>query len=408
MEYSIQNLHILILSVILIHLSSGAKLNMLIYEETLRPTEFQQIALDRSGNVYVAGRNVLYKLTPGLRLKHEEHVADQVVTGPVQDGLDCAPGAGSSCRSAVMTDNNAVIMEPFPEGDYLLFCGSVNQGLCSVYAMADLGNKHRLDANNVVNLIGNRKSAVAFFGHGNPMFSQEEHTLYVGMSHDGRPTQYSPKAVSAREIKPDQSSSSFMYNISYTYEANNIVSGIDIDSRHKEDYIVNYVYGFEHEGFSYFVTVQRQDLITERYTTKLVRVCQRDPRFYSYTEVEISCRKTHLHSTFYNIAQAAYLSPVGEELASKFNFGDGEQVLFVAFGKAGDGAGGAGAGGATGASDGDTANRTFGHGICMYTMSDIRKNFQDTQKSCYHGFGSLLPWINRDSPRCRLDVRNNQ
>ena len=392
-----QKLHFLTLSVILIiHFSSGAKLNMLIHEETLRPTEFQQIAQDRFGNVYIAGRNVLYKLTDGLRLI--DHVKDQVLTGPVRDGLSCAPGSGSNCRSAVLTDNNAVILEPFPEGDYLLFCGSVNQGLCSVYPMADLGNEHRLDANNVANLIGNRKSAVAFFGQGNPMFSTN-HAVYVGMSHDGRPMQYSPKAVSAREIKQDQSDSRFMYNISFAYEVNNnVVSGIDIDSGHKEDYIVNYIYGFEHEGFSYFVTVQRQDLITEKYTTKLVRVCQKDPRFYSYTEVEISCRKAELHSTFYNIAQAAYLSPVGEELASKFSFEDGEQVLFVAFGKAG-GAGGTG--------DDDSANRTFGHGICMYTMSDIRKNFQDTQKSCYNGFGSLLPWINRDSPRCRIDVRNN-
>ena len=398
MEYLIQKLHLLTVSVILIiHLSSGAKLNMLIHEETLRPTEFQQIAQDRFGNVYIAGRNVLYKLTDGLRLI--DHVTDKALTGPIRDGLDCAPIAGSNCRSAVSTDNDAVILEPFPEGDYLLFCGSVHQGLCSVYPMADLGNEHRLDAANVANLIGNRKSSVAFFGHGNPMFS-EGHTLYVGMSHDGRPMQYSPKAVSAREIKQDQSGSKFMYDISYTYQANNIVSGIDIDSGHKEDYIVKYVYGFEHEGFSYFVTVQRQDLITEKYTTKLVRVCQKDPRFYSYTEVEISCRKAELHSTFYNIAQAAYLSPVGHELASKFSFADGEQVLFVAFGKAGEASGDQ--------EEGDTANRTFGHGICMYTMSDIRKNFQDTQKSCYNGFGSLLPWINRDSPRCRIDVRTKQ
>ena len=389
MEY-LTILHLIALSWILCtQCTSGGKLNMLIHEETVRPTKFQQIAQDRYGNVYIGGTNVLYKLSEGLRLQDRDK--DKVYTGPERDGLDCAPDSGSNCGSAMSMDNDAVILEAFPGDDhYLLFCGSARQGLCTVYSMADLNNEHTLDATNIVNLIGNRKSAFAFFGN-KTLLESGGHTLYVGMSHDLRPTQYSPKAVSAREVKQDQSRSKFMYNISYAYEANGIVSGIDIDAHHKEDYIVRYIYGFEHGGFSYFVTVQRQDLITEKYTTKLVRVCQKDPRFYSYTEVEISCRKAELHSTFYNIAQAAYLSSVGNELASKFRFVDGEQVLFVAFGKADD--------------QQDTANSTYGHGICMYTMSDIRKKFLHTQKRCYTGYGSLLPWINRDSPKCLYNVR---
>ena len=54
--------------------------------------------------------------------------------------------------TAVLMDNEAVILELFPKGDYLVFCGSIHQGLCSVYPMADLGNEHRLDATNVTNL----------------------------------------------------------------------------------------------------------------------------------------------------------------------------------------------------------------------------------------------------------------
>lgn len=368
---------------------NGGKLNMLVHEETVRPTNFNKITQDRYGNVYVGGTNILLKLSDGLRLHDRIH--DKVYTGPERDGLDCSPDAGSNCRNAISTDNDAIILEAFPGEDYyLLFCGSVKQGLCSVYAMADLTNKHPLDGTNIANLIGNRKSAFAFFGQGNPHIgSDAKHTLYVGMSYDDRPKQYSPIALSAREIKQDPNGK-YLYNISYAHEANGLVSGTDIDSGHKEDYIVKYVYGFEHEGFSYFVTVQREDLISKRYTTKLVRVCQADPLFYSYTEVEISCRKAELHSTFYNIAQTAYLSSVGEELAKEFSFADGEQVLFVAFGKAD--------------SDQDTANSTYGHGICMYTMSDIRKKFKDTQVNCYRGFGDVLPWINSDSPRCVFDV----
>ena len=120
--------------------------------------------------------------------------------------------------------------------------------------------------------------------------------------------------------------------------------------------------------------------------TKLVHVCQKDQRFNSYTELEITCGKA---GTFYNIAQVAYLSPNSNELASKFGFVDSEHVLFIAFGK------------------GDTiAYSEFGYAICMYTMREIRQNFQEIQKLCYKGFGSLLSLINRrGSSRCRIDVR---
>ncbi len=360
---------------------------MLVFQETMRPTEFKQVTLDRHGNLYVGGTNAIYKLSPGLTLY--DHDKDQVVTGPTKDGLNCSPG-NSDCRSATLTDNDAVILEAIPNAEYLLFCGSVHQGLCYVYSMADLNTKTTLESSNVVNLIGNRESAVAFFGQGDPQFS-DGHTLYVGMSYDNRPVQFSPKALSARELKQD---STGRFSLSYSYEANGLVSGIDIDSNHKRDYIVRYIYGFEHEGFSYFVTVQREDLFADHFVTKLVRVCQKDPRFYSYTEVDISCRKAELDDTFYNIAQAAYLSPVGRELETKFNLARGEQVLFVVSGKGDDGY--------------DTANKTYGHGVCMYTMSEIRKTFRDVQLKCYQGYGSLLPWITRGAPKCRFDVRNNK
>ncbi len=360
---------------------------MLIFEETLRrPTNFQQIALDDSGNLYVAGTNVIYKLSSGLILRDRYH------TGPVKDGWQCPPDSGFNCADATLLDNEAVILEAFPEGRYLLFCGTVKQGLCSVYSMENLQARHAMDPSNIVNLIGNRKSAVAFFGQGNPDFADPDgHTLYVGMSHDNRPVQFSPKSVSSREIKQV---SNGRYNMSFTFNAMGQASAIDIDESHKQNYIVRYVYGFEHEGFSYFVTVQREDLITGRYVTKLVRVCQGDPKFYSYTEVEISCRKAELHPTFYNIAEAAYLSPVGEELASKFNFPANEQVLFVAFGKGDDMQ--------------DKANSSYGHGICMYTMKDVRKEFLKAQLKCYQGYGSTLPWISRIAPQCQFDVRNNK
>ncbi len=272
------------------YITVSGKLNMLQYQETRTRTDFQKIMLDRNGNVYIGATNLIYKFTPGLTLE------SRISTGPMRDGLTCAPG-NSGCGDSI-TDNHAVILEGFPDGDYFLFCGTVKQGLCSVYSMADLNTHKILDGNNIVNLIGSRKSSVAFFGGGN-FPGHRDSTLYTAVSYDGRPTDHSPPALSARVLR-EQSGGN--YNISYVFESFGHRSAIDITPRRKDNYIVKYIYAFEHEWFSYFITVQK-DLSTEHYITRIARVCQNDTMFYSYTEVEIACRKAQLHDTFYNIAQ---------------------------------------------------------------------------------------------------------
>ena len=116
---------------LMIYLSSGAYLNMLIHEET-RPTNFKQIAQDRSGNIYIAGCNVLYKLMDGLHLIHRFPM----------DQPNCSK-----------MEN--VILELFPGENYLLFCGSVKQSLCSVYPTRNLAIEYQLDGTNYLNYLGN-------------------------------------------------------------------------------------------------------------------------------------------------------------------------------------------------------------------------------------------------------------
>ena len=61
-----------------------------------------------------------------------------------------------------------------------------------------------------------------------------------------------------------------------------------INSLARDRYPVNYIYGFSSGGFSYFLTTQKRDQ-SSPFHSRLVRVCQNDPDYYSYTEVPIEC-----------------------------------------------------------------------------------------------------------------------
>ena len=71
----------------------------------------------------------------------------------------------------------------------------------------------------------------------------------------------------------------------------NITSGTQmyVNSLARERYPINYIFGFSSEGFSYFLTTQMEESSPSPFETKLVRVCQGDPDYYSYTEVPLVC-----------------------------------------------------------------------------------------------------------------------
>jgi len=58
------------------------------------------------------------------------------------------------------------------------------------------------------------------------------------------------------------------------------------------DFMFRFVTGFEHSGFVYFVTVQREYPAAPQSSlvTRLVRLCPRDVAFQSYTELTLQCR----------------------------------------------------------------------------------------------------------------------
>lgn len=331
-----------------------------------------------AGDVFVAATNLVYKL-------------DRLLKRPKNSTKIFA--ASASCRSSsgycapldMKVTNRPKIFEIIPDNENrLLLCGSDRNGLCSVVDM-DTTSRMELNSSNPVNYAGGKKNVFAFFSKSLP-----GGVLYVANSYDGRPANVSASAISARILKRPQAERSFEFSFCHQNDSNHsLISAIEITLSRRSTYIVQYIYGFEYKGFTYFVTLQRQSLISDsEYETKLVRVCQKDDGFSSYTELQISCEKST--GVFYNIPLAAYLSTPGKELQRTLKLLPGEMALFVVFGKA--------------MNDEPDADAKGGSVMCIYSMNEAVKHFVAAQRDCYRGVGRILPWINPDEPMCMMNV----
>lgn len=142
-----------------------------------------------------------------------------------------------------------------------------------------------------------------------------------------------------------------------------------------KSYIVKYVYGFSSRIFAYFMTVQLKQNSTHEYITKLVRICQSDNRYYSYTEIPISCNKNGVE---YNLVQAAYLSkPIGDNRKNDEN----DDVLYGIF---------------------DTLSNESA--LCTFSLESIENEFVQNIQTCFNGDGYTgLDFISTSKPCERID-----
>lgn len=141
----------------------------------------------------------------------------------------------------------------------------------------------------------------------------------------------------------------------------------------RDQYPINYVYGFSSEGFSYFITTQKKETGPNwPFISKLVRVCQNDSNYYSYTEIPIECvSETTGHK--FDLAQAAFVGKPGPDLANKLDVTHQDDVLFAVFAKA----------------------ESFGSqtparesALCVFSLKDIRRKFVENIELCFQGKGN--------------------
>lgn len=281
--------------------------------------------------VIVGGRNALYMLTPTLT------ETAKVSTGPEPDHIECPPHPLKCQHKRTPTNNDNQLLLQINSSGGVLACGTVWQGVCSVYKpFVNATAVVPMDKTVTVNYVASRETTVAFFGSGNL-----SKTLFAASTYDGRPVGYHPFAVSARDLMP----SSFKL---HAWGATSM-SYVDVVQPLKRSKRVRYVYGFSHEGFAYFVTVRDSGT---SWNTWLARVCEDDASFRTYTELLIFGSSNNLK---YTIATAATITNV---------------TLVVAFGIPN--------------SNGpmNVSDPSLGSSICFFKMTAIKNSFADVVENC--------------------------
>lgn len=198
--------------------------------------------------------------------------------------------------------------------------------------------------------------------------------MYIGVTYTGNSLYRSEiPAVSSRSLEKNR-----MFQIA----SSAITTGTRmlINTNARESYVVNYVYGFSSERFSYFLTTQLKHNVPsgKEYITKLVRVCQEDSHYYSYTEIPVDCIS---EATKYNLVRAAYLGKPGPDLAENLGILTQDDVLYAVFSEG---------------KDNIPGNRSA---LCVYSLKSIRRKFMQNIKSCFNGLGSRgLDFISPNMP----------
>src|SRR6218665_437529 len=156
-------------------------------------------------------------------------------------------------------------------------------------------------------------------------------------------------------------------------------SRIDLEVQLRDLVRVNYVYGFGSQGFSYFLTVQKNSAITdsEQFITHIARICQNDQSLYSYTEVPLEC---YHEGTHYNILRAASLGPPGTDLAKSLGLqhisplSDMDNILVAVF-----------------SNQSQATSPSASSAVCIYPLQDIRRKFTEAIQRCFNGLGNTGP-----------------
>lgn len=326
--------------------------------------KFNHLAVDRNtGRVYIGAVNRLYQLSPDLELIISE------VTGPRNDSVECSILDCPPDKKKKPTDNyNKALVIDYTT-TRLITCGSLFQGICSVRNLHNISDSQpvlleAVVANNAT------ASTVAFIAPGppNPPVTK---VMYVGVTFTENSFYRSEiPAVSSRSLDKDK-----MFSIAQT--AVTTGTRMFVNSLARERYPITYVYGFSSESFSYFLTTQKKQININSYISKLVRVCNEDENYYSYTEIPIECGGTQgsggkSGGTNFNLVQAAYVGKAGSDLAGVLGITPQDDVLYAVF------------------SESDTPNSNVPSeksALCVYSLKAIRRKFMQNIKTCFSGNG---------------------
>ncbi|KAL3114962.1 hypothetical protein niasHT_011398 [Heterodera trifolii] len=360
-------------------------------EEGRETVQLQRMVMDRStGRLYVGAMNRLYDLSPdGLAIR------EQAITGPRADSILCADALSNCKEPLVPTNCNTKALVIYPEGNKLIECTSLYQGRCRTRNLSNIRRESDVRFSRPGLVANDALSSTAVFIGTGPVASggaasvrpagvdslspPAPRVLYVAST-------YVPAVQGPRDALdvPALASLTLEQQRLFEFTAQSISSGtfMKLDYRRMPFFKIDYVDGFEANGFAYFAT--RQPKYTPQpdpqpTISKLIRVCTQDPNFYSYTEAPLECE---WGGNTYNLIQAIHVGHPGFDLAASLHLKPTDLVLFAAF------------------SSGEGPERNVSRkdsAICAYSLRQIEAKFFENIRLCYNGnTRTNLPWFNSD------------
>ncbi|XP_027003136.1 plexin-A1b [Tachysurus fulvidraco] len=326
-----------------------------------------------TGEVYVGAVNWIYKLSSNLTMLRNH------MTGPVVDNEKCYPPPSvQSCPHDLAQSNNVnkLLLVDYGQ-NRLIACGSASQGICQFLRLDDLfklGEPHHRKEHYL--------SSVAESGTMSGVIISEGtlSKLFIGTPIDGK-SEYFPTLSSRKLMANEENADMF----SFVYQDEFVSSQLKIPSDTLSKFPafdIYYIYGFSSEQFVYYLTLQLDTQLTspdasgeQFFTSKIVRLCVDDPKFYSYVEFPIGCTKDGVE---YRLIQDAYLTKPGKQLANSLGVSENEDILFTVFSQG----------------QKNRAKPPKESALCLFTLRRIKEKIKERIQSCYRGEGKLsLPWL---------------
>uniref|UniRef100_A0AAR2M1Y5 Plexin-A1 n=1 Tax=Pygocentrus nattereri TaxID=42514 RepID=A0AAR2M1Y5_PYGNA len=344
--------------------------------QTFSPSEWGLTHLaihNTTGEVYVGAVNWIYKLSSNLT-KLRSHM-----TGPVLDNEKCYPPPSvQSCpHDQSQTNNvNKLLLVDYGQ-NRLIACGSTSQGICQFLRLDDLfklGEPHHRKEHYLSSVAESGTMSGVIISEGS------RSKLFIGTPIDGK-SEYFPTLSSRKLMANEENADMF----SFVYQDEFVSSQLKIPSDTLSKFPafdIYYVYGFSSEQFVYYLTLQLDTQLTspdasgeQFFTSKIVRLCVDDPKFYSYVEFPIGCTKDGVE---YRLIQDAYLSKPGRQLANSLGVSENEDILFTVFSQG----------------QKNRAKPPKESALCLFTLRRIKEKIKERIQSCYRGEGKLsLPWL---------------
>lgn len=362
---------------------------------------------DRNSSLYVGTVNAIHLLKDDTWIRPNDRFVKQVSfpksdsfnlstwvepvryvstfsTNLIDDDDRCAPWP-VSCRynrSRPINHNRLLLHVPHSKYTLLIACGTAYQGMCYILSESNgqLSGDLLGDPTLVSNYVASSRSSLAV-----QVFVNRIPTYFIAHAPDGRPADYRPPTFSARRMNNTKTA----VNLVYRYDKQSLRTTLRFrsDLAAEQKFPVEYVYGFSHGKYVYIVKNQplvEGDPKSQMWETRLGRVCVEDDRFFSYSEIPMSCNVSSASVSasassasgpmelVYERSMAADLAEADPALIQRLSLHTDNRALFIAFGSL----------------QSVSHSRTglaSGSVVCAFGMESIVERFEKAINACLDG-----------------------